>query len=160
MTIWLMRIVCWTTKATHTLRICNICWSSTATMVARTRAMLRYTYFACLVLNSKHVVHKITTDPWRVNIGKVFNSVVSSISCAAQYMSKAKSLICWILQLLVTKVNLLNIYFNPLNTELNSICYLLALGAHHFLHVSRIRVKLLTFRLLMSYIWSTHFWCF
>ena len=41
--------------------------------------------------------------------------------------------------------------FNPLNAELNPICYLLALlGAHHFLHVSRIRVKLLTFRLLMS----------
>ena len=40
---------------------------------------------------------------------------------------------------------------NPLKPELNSICYLLALlGAHHFLHVSRIRVKLLTFRLLMS----------
>ena len=40
--------------------------------------------------------------------------------------------------------------FNPLKPELNSICYLLALlGAHHFLHVSRIRVKLLTFRLLM-----------
>ena len=49
--------------------------------------------------------------------------------------------------------------FNPLKPELNPICYLLALlGAHHFLHVSRIRVKLLTFRLLMSYIyiWSTH----
>ena len=43
--------------------------------------------------------------------------------------------------------------FNPLNPELNPICYLLALlGAHHFLRVSRIRVKLLTFRLLMSYI--------
>ena len=41
--------------------------------------------------------------------------------------------------------------FNPLKHELNPICYLLALlGAHHFLHVSRIRVKLLTFRLLMS----------
>jgi hypothetical protein len=65
--------------------------------------MLRYTYVACLVLNSKHVVHKITTDPRRVNIGKVFNSVVSFISCAAQYMSKAKIIICWILQLLVTK---------------------------------------------------------
>ena len=40
---------------------------------------------------------------------------------------------------------------NPLKPELNLICYLLALlGAHHFLHVSRIRVKLLTFRLLMS----------
>ena len=43
---------------------------------------------------------------------------------------------------------------NPLNPELNPICYLLALlGAHHFLHVSRIRVKLLTFRLLMLYIY-------
>jgi len=43
---------------------------------------------------------------------------------------------------------------NSLNPELNPICYLLALlGAHRFLHVSRIRVKLLTFRLLMSYIY-------
>ena len=46
---------------------------------------------------------------------------------------------------------------NPLNPELNPICYLLALlGAHHFLHVSRIRVKSLTFRLLMSYIYMEH----
>ena len=45
----------------------------------------------------------------------------------------------------------ISIQFNPLNPELNPICYLLALlGAHHFLHVSRIRVKSLTFRLLMS----------
>jgi hypothetical protein len=43
---------------------------------------------------------------------------------------------------------------NPLNAELNSICYLLALlRAHHFLHVSRIRVKSLTLRLLISYIY-------
>jgi len=36
---------------------------------------------------------------------------------------------------------------NPLKPELNPICYLLALlGAHNFLHVSRIRVKLLTLR--------------
>ena len=43
---------------------------------------------------------------------------------------------------------------NPLKPELNPICYLLTLlGAHHFLHVSRIRVKLLTFRRLMSYIY-------
>ena len=45
--------------------------------------------------------------------------------------------------------------FNPLNPELSPICYLLALlGVHHFLHVSRIRVKSLTFRLLMSYIYG------
>ena len=44
---------------------------------------------------------------------------------------------------------------NPLKPELNPICYLLALlGFHHFLHVSRIRVKSLTFRLLMSYIYG------
>ena len=43
--------------------------------------------------------------------------------------------------------------FNPYKPELSSICYLLALLAHHFLHVCRIRVKLLTFRLLMSYIY-------
>jgi len=44
--------------------------------------------------------------------------------------------------------------FNPLNPELNPIYNWLALlGAHHFLHVSTIRVKLLTFRLLMSYIY-------
>ena len=48
-----------------------------------------------------------------------------------------------------------NLMINPLNPKLNPICYLLALlGAHHFLHVSRIRVKLLTFRLLMSYIYG------
>ena len=39
---------------------------------------------------------------------------------------------------------------NPLYPELNPICYLLALlGAHHFLHVSRI-----TFRPLMSYMYG------
>jgi hypothetical protein len=34
------------------------------------------------------------------------------------------------------------VMLNPLNTKLNPICHLLALlGAHHILHVSRIRVK-------------------
>jgi hypothetical protein len=35
--------------------------------------------------------------------------------------------------------------FNPSNAKLNPICHLLALlGAHHILHVSRIRVNQLT----------------
>jgi len=52
-------------------------------------------------------------------------------------------LICTVgLLLFTTHVSLM---LNPLNPVLNPICYLLALlGAHHFLHVSRIRVKLLT----------------
>ena len=47
-------------------------------------------------------------------------------------------------------------FFNPLNAELNPIYHLLALlgGTHHFLHVSRIRVKSLTLRLPMSYIYG------
>jgi len=54
----------------------------------------------------------------------------------------------------ITQIPLLTGSVNTLNPELNPICYLLALlGAHHFLHVSRIRVKLLTLRLLMSYIY-------
>jgi hypothetical protein len=44
--------------------------------------------------------------------------------------------------------------FNPLNAELNPTCYLLALLAQHFLHVSRIRIESLTLRLLMSYIYG------
>ena len=57
-----------------------------------------------------------------------------------------------VFMLSVYKTNLLVV--NPLNAELNPICYLLALlGAHHFLHVSRIRVKSLTIRLLMSLIY-------
>jgi hypothetical protein len=35
---------------------------------------------------------------------------------------------------------------NSLNTKLNPICHLLALlGAHHLLHVSRVRVKILKY---------------
>ena len=56
--------------------------------------------------------------------------------------------------LIITSLRTSYLTFNPLNPELNPICYLLALlGAHHYLYVSRIRVKLLTFRLLMSYIY-------
>src|SRR5215475_4538260 len=56
---------------------------------------------------------------------------------------------------LLKLVRLIKICLNPLKPELISICYLLALlGARHFLHVSRIRVKLLTFRRLMSYIYG------
>ena len=46
---------------------------------------------------------------------------------------------------------------NPLNPELNPICHLLALfGAHHILHVSRIRVNII----LLSIISFFRFHCF
>ena len=47
------------------------------------------------------------------------------------------------MKLRVYKLCLISQQFNPLNAELNPICYLLALlGAHHFLYVSRIKVKI------------------
>jgi len=43
--------------------------------------------------------------------------------------------------------------FNPLNAKLNPICHLLALfGAHHILHVSRIRVKIVVLWVKTKYI--------
>jgi hypothetical protein len=60
------------------------------------------------------------------------------------------------IQYIQEKIRKLHILFdfNPLSPELNPICYLLALLAHDFLHVSRIGVKSLTLRLLMSYIYG------
>jgi len=65
-------------------------------------------------------------------------------------LHKAEFLNC--IRIFVTHPRNIKVFvFNSLNTELNPICCLLALlGAHHFLHVSRIRVKSLTLRLLMS----------
>ena len=48
------------------------------------------------------------------------------------------------------RIKLENQEVNPLKAELNPICYLLALLAHHFLHVSRIRVNMLDFLLNFS----------
>ena len=63
---------------------------------------------------------------------------------------------CLILLYLITRTMLGEEYtINPLNAKLNLICHLLALlGAHHILHVSRIRVKLLVVS------WYTFYTCF
>jgi hypothetical protein len=47
----------------------------------------------------------------------------------------------YIYSFITTDLNVVN-NINPLNAELDPTCYLLALlGAHHILHVSRIRVN-------------------
>jgi len=51
-----------------------------------------------------------------------------------------------------TEKLLCSLGINPLNTELNPICHLLALlGVHHILHVGRIRVNVKS-----RHIFSTH----
>ena len=74
--------------------------------------------------------------------------ICQNVSSHFYYYHTVELQVCFMLHVLVN--------VNPLKPELNAICYLLALLAHHFLHVSRIRVKSLTFRRLMSYIYREH----
>jgi hypothetical protein len=63
------------------------------------------------------------------------------------------SVVCLVVNCLLLRVGAVRVrimcftnIFNPLNAELNPICHLLALlGAHHILHVSRIKVNNLEF---------------
>jgi len=49
--------------------------------------------------------------------------------------------VCFSLILCIVLTAYNYVHIKPLNAELNPICYFLALLVHHFLHVSRIRVK-------------------
>ena len=86
--------------------------------------------------------------------GHIITPIIRSYNnCSSSLISYR--IISNIINYSVSNASRLKSYINPLNPELNPICYLLALlEAHHFLHVSRIRVKLLTFRLLMLYIYG------
>ena len=102
----------------------------------------------------QHQVFSVGLCGWVVSRKEVFMCSFLNLKYFAFELNCGNALLpeCWHLQ--TTRfINSLWI-FSPLNPELNPICYLLALlGAHHFLHVRRIRVKSLTLRLLMSYIY-------
>jgi len=104
------------------------------------------------------------TSGWSVHLTVIQTgfSPKGPSKCMFLYGAITQNTIIWV-TLLWKPIHFNSIYVNPLNPELNPICYLLALlRAHHFLHISRIRIKSLTLRQLMSYIyiWSTHSWCF
>ena len=64
---------------------------------------------------------------------------MSSVRYLQQDLSKRFATETWVCETCVDGCELAE--FNPLNAELNPICHLLALGAHHILHVGRIRVN-------------------
>jgi len=77
-----------------------------------------------------------------VHIYKLFTREVSLLKNFEEQVELCEYLLTFLSVYMFSRLVL-----NPLKPELNPICYLLALlGAHHFLHVSRIRVKLLTLR--------------
>jgi hypothetical protein len=82
----------------------------------------------------EHIVTKLNvTDTLRPNVGKQPN-ISEERRPQLTSLGISEAMYAW---------------FNPLSAELNPICYLPALLPHHFLHVSKIRVKSLTLRLLM-----------
>ena len=122
--------------------------------------------FSCTVY-TKILLPTQSTVQWVVQIGM---SRINRAGLQNDLHLKPNFRICGALPL--DNIRLYGVVLNPLNPELIPICYLLALLAHHFHHVSRIRVKSLTLRLLMSYIyiyifiyiyiyiWSAYSWCF
>ena len=87
--------------------------------------------------------------------GAIFPLPICSVTCTLIVLLLLEA--CLMLyQIFIYSIYFISLQkFNPLKPELNPICYLLALlGAHHFLHVNRIRVKFLTLRWLMSYIYG------
>ena len=107
-----------------------------------------------LFQNSTHIVvnqlirHQSQPQIWRQENGK--DHVVN----VKVYLRCGITGNCYI-QTARVPVFLAKFQLNPLKAELNPMCCLLALlGAHHFLHVSRIRVKSLTLRQVMLYIYG------
>jgi len=86
---------------------------------------------------------------WRKYLSILNNKTITFPSCRFER-------VCIYFLPQLTYTQLMFFIINPLNPQLNPICYLLALLAHHFLRVSRIRVKSLTLRLLTSYIYGGH----
>ena len=99
-------------------------------------------------------VHKIDQSFGPESERSIFRVFSFLFSLKLEFKKAISRWICTTLKIVLPWTQQMERALNPLNAELNPICYLLALlGAHHFLHVSRIRLKLLTFRLLMSYIY-------
>ena len=105
----------------------------------------------CLGVNAGSLVRCECSKCHWVSIQQMFlgENAASVLGCQSSKISWV--LMQWVL-FGVMKANVLgcqrskffwvSVQFNPLNAELNPICHFLALlGAHHILHVSRIRVK-------------------
>ena len=113
----------------------------------------------CCVLSGRGLCYELITRPeesyrlWCVVVCDLETSRMRrpwpTVGCRAK--NKQTILAEWVSSLVSSRES----QINPLNAELNPIGYLLALlGAHHFLHVSRIKVKSLALRLLMSYMYG------
>ena len=110
----------------------------------------RYVLFLVNIRKTKHFYTKTWTRVCAHLEGDLLKAFIGTSNISSRNCTEEQS-VC--LQLCRLSAKYWDLLINPLNHELNPICYLLALLAHHFRHVSRIMVKSLTLRLLMSYIY-------
>jgi len=142
------RFVCWNITRVSLWLLCNVHFVQSK---QRTRLQTRPFVRRINSLLKSLQRWRISMHPyWRV-CGKNLNIV--SMCAVSPVVHTSNSSSCQKKPLFSFPVAVNN-SINPLNPELNPICYLLALLAHYFLHVSRIRVKSLTLRRLMSYIYG------
>ena len=122
---------------------------------------LQYGLYALHVLYLSLQTH--IQNMWHLLLSHCSNSCTNSaLQCYATGTLAIWFTLCWRSQKSVYcyqsschNYSHLIVVFNPLNPKLNPICCLLALlEANNFLHVSRIKVKSLTLRVLMSYIYG------
>ena len=112
-------------------------------LIRRNPHVYDITVFFCMACVLTHRYKRTT----RVTPGKTIKVMTAGLGT-----SKLTFLCPYIAAICRKTIISLKNTINPLNTELNPICYFPALlGAHHFLHVSRIKVKSLTLRLLMTH---------
>jgi len=124
--------------------------SNTSTMPSRHALTHNFFFF---LMNSCHKGWTVTTRMCLIKLNIKSNRRLMWVRNILFYSALIRNWLTFWRTFLLASCNTAG--FNPLNPELNPICYLPALlGAHHFLHVSRIRVKSLTLRLLMSYIYG------
>src|SRR5215475_5063585 len=96
---------------------------------------LTFSFFRSSVTSSCHRCLGLPTG--LVPIGLQSDSFPVGLAWSILWICPSHLILCSLMNLTISAPSI-----NPLNPELNPICYLLALlGAHHFLHVSRIRVK-------------------
>ena len=95
----------------------------------------------CYLEKSSLDTDTVQTYCWNVNGLYTSKAIISGAFLKTQlpkYTISCPDLCCWHKHW----SNTTTFFLNPLNAELNPICHLLALvGAHHILHISRVRVK-------------------
>ena len=147
--LFLSDIACWNVykKCVQTVPVCNVAPHNIVSLYHRQ---------ILLTKDTMNIAYP------QINAGFSIAGLIGSVICLAEHTVLLYSRLHCVMPassfemhfISITNIATAQVDINPLKPELNLICYLLALLAHHFLHVSRIRVKSLTFRLLMSYIYG------